>query len=296
MRLGRPAKQFLLLTVVSYLAGVLGGCAVGPGKVLVKDTQQSFVKGDIISTAGRALVTFQEMVQSLAAAGVIYVGEQHTNAAHHDIQLQVLKACFKANPDLVVGMEMFDQTYQSVLDEWSRGNLDQQTFLEQVHWYANWRYDYRLYKEILDFILANNIHVVGLNVPPHIPPKIRVGGIHTLSAEEKKYLPRKLDTSNKPHRDYLKKTFERHKFKAKVNFEYFYLAQCVWEDGMAESIARNLHGQQMVVLVGNGHIINKFGIPERAFNRTKVPFRTIYPAAVGSKAELLVADYIWVTP
>jgi len=49
-------------------------------------------------------------------------------------------------------------------------------------------------------------------------------------------------------------------------------------------------------LSGNGHIIRKFGIPDRVFSRIKEPFRTIFPARSGTEANLSYADYIWVTP
>jgi uncharacterized iron-regulated protein len=52
----------------------------------------------------------------------------------------------------------------------------------------------------------------------------------------------------------------------------------------------------MVVLAGNGHIIRKFGIPNRAFARKGAPFKTVYLASVGSQAETSWADYLWVTP
>ena len=79
------------------------------------------------------------------------------------------------------------------------------------------------------------------------------------------------------------------------NFEYFYMAQCVWEDAMAQAIAENLNADVMVVIAGNGHIQYKYGIPDRAFRRTDAPFLTIYPASVGGEVELGIADYIWVT-
>ena len=65
---------------------------------------------------------------------------------------------------------------------------------------------------------------------------------------------------------------------------------------MAEAVAQNMHGWNMVVLAGNGHIIQKFGVPNRAYARTHLPFRTIYLAPVGGKAELSYGDYVWVTP
>ena len=65
---------------------------------------------------------------------------------------------------------------------------------------------------------------------------------------------------------------------------------------MAQSIARGIKNDKMVVLSGNGHIIRKFGIPDRVFSRIMEPFRTIYPARPGSEVKLSYADYIWVTP
>ena len=70
----------------------------------------------------------------------------------------------------------------------------------------------------------------------------------------------------------------------------------MWEDIMAQSIARSIKSDKMVIITGNGHIIHKFGIPDRVFSRVKEPFRTIYPARTGSEVKLSYADYIWVTP
>ena len=197
---------------------------------------------------------------------------------------------------MAVGMEMFDHSYRDVLDQWAAGNLDERDFLRKTHWYANWRYNYSLYSDILNFIKANDIRLVGLNIPFYIPSKIRVGGLENLNAADKVHLPLEINTSNGAHRDYLKNVYHRHHFSGRVEFEDFYMAQCVWEDVMAEAIAQNLNEDTMVVLAGNGHIQFKYGIPDRAFGRTGASFRTIYLASVGDEVELGIADYIWVTP
>jgi uncharacterized iron-regulated protein len=184
-----------------------------------------------------------------------------------------------------------------VLDQWSKGELTQKDFLRKSHWYANWRFDFSLYRDILEFIKEHNIRLVGLNIPNHIPPKIREGGIENLSDEDQAHLPQQIDTSNSAHRDYLKKVFEGHKhhFKREVEFEDFYAAQSVWEDAMAETIAQSLKDGVMVVLAGNGHIQFKYGIPDRAYKQTGAAFRTIYLEPAGSEVKRDIADYIWVT-
>ena len=276
---------------------ILWGCAVAPQKLNIKGNSDAFDAGTIISTQKAAAVSFEELLENIGTSRVIYVGEKHTSQEDHKIQLEVIQALFQKFPDLAVGMEMFDHSYQDVLDQWSAGKLDPGDFLRKVHWYANWRYDFSLYKDILNFVKENRLRLVGLNIPNHIPPKIREGGIDSLRNDEKKYLPQQIDLSNTDHRDYVQEVFEnhRHHFRGMVEFENFYAAQSVWEDAMAEAIAENLNNDVMVVLVGNGHIQFKYGIPVRAFKRTGAAYTTIYPATIGTELGPDIADYIWVT-
>jgi uncharacterized iron-regulated protein len=103
----------------------------------------------------------------------------------------------------------------------------------------------------------------------------------------KKNTSPKGDTTNADHRAYVEEIFKKHKVRGRESFEHFYMVQCVWEETMAESIALYLKKRSMmVVLVGNGHIIHKFGIPDRAFDRTGATFRTLLLAPAGSNAKL----------
>jgi uncharacterized iron-regulated protein len=251
--------------------------------------------GTIVSARNDAPVSFDEMLADLLSVRIVYVGEKHTAVSHHEAQLRVIRALYERHPRLAVGMEMFDRSYQAVLDRWPAGTLDEDEFLRSTHWYANWRYDYALYRDILEYVKSNHMRLVALNLPFNIPPKIRVGGIEHLSDYEKEFLPQTVDTSNVAHRGFVQYMFEKHDFNGKVRFEDFYRAQCVWEDVMAESIARHLGAGRMVVLAGNGHIQFKYGIPERAFRRNSVPYRTIYLLTVGEELDLSIADYIWIT-
>ena len=275
---------------------LIWGCAAKSNTVMIKDTSSAVKVDSIISGDSGKTVSFDELLQDLNHHQMIFVGEKHAIQSHHANQLEIIKAAFKDNPSLVVGMEMFDRSYQPVLDLWSAGVLDEETFLRKVHWYANWRYDFALYRDILLFLKNNKIKMVALNIPSYITSRIRVGGIENLSDEDRSYLPKEIDTQNAAHRDYVEKAFNQHQFNGNVRFDDFYMAQCVWDEVMAESVAANLGTKKIVVLAGNGHIQYKYGIPDRAFRRTGIAFRTIYQASVGDEIELSVADYIWVTP
>lgn len=282
---------------VGFVAlSLVWGCAVKSDTVPVKNTSTAVELGTIISAQTGKTVTFDELMNDLDNSQIVFIGERHDNPSHHDIQLKIIEAVFKNHHSMKVGMEMFDRSYQPVLDLWSAGLLQEENFLRKVHWYANKEMDFALYRNILLFIKENRIKIVALNIPFHIPGRIRVGGIDNLSDDDKRYLPKEIDTSNTAHRNYVEQKFWQHPFSARDKFDDFYMAMCVWDEIMAESIASDLGNKKIVVLTGNGHIQYKYGIPDRTFRRTGASFRTIYLASVGEEFELAIGDYIWITP
>lgn len=286
--------------LISALAGMVllgsSGCAVQPKTLSVRGNPIQLMEDTIFKTESMSEIPRQKLLTDLDDARVIYVGENHTDPSHHAVQLTVIKAVAETTKDLVIGMEMFDHTYQAVLDEWTAGEMSETTFLEKTHWYANWRFSYDLYRDILEYAKEKGIRIIALNVPFHIPGKIGVGGIESLSEEDRRHLPKTIDTSVTDHRRYVEEIFTMHTIHGRSNFDYFYEAQCTWEDAMAETISNHLGSGKMVVLVGNGHIIRKFGVPNRAFGRTGAAFKTIYTVSVGGEAEPTWGDYLWVTP
>jgi uncharacterized iron-regulated protein len=294
LKIADGMKRCLLAWI--YLL-ILAGCAAPAKQLTVKGMPHYYPVGTIISGESGQPISFETLLTELNSASVIYIGEDHLNPVHHDIQEQIVTSIYRDTPHLVIGMEMFDYRYDSVLDSWVTGDLDREAFIRRTHWYANWRYDFDLYAKIFDTVKRDQIRLVGLNLPFHIPKKIRIGGIDGLLQDDRRYCPSHIDTTNQPHRDYVEGIFRRHtQFLDSIQFDYFYEAQCAWEDTMAESIAGKIGQGPMIVLVGNGHIIKKFGIPDRAFARTKLPFKTLYLASVGEEVELTYGDYIWVTP
>jgi len=255
----------------------------------------TYEPGTILSSETGKPITVDVLLDDLSSAGVVYIGERHTNARHHDIQLEILNGLHQRELPIAVGMEMFDRTYNAILENWSRGGLEETELIQQTHWYANWRYDYALYRPILDFVQTHQVPLIGLNIPFHLPAKIATGGLDNLQSFDREFLPEDIDLSDEAHRAYVQEIFDMHKVRGRDNFDYFYEAQCTWDEAMAESIAAALNSEILVVIVGNGHIVNKFGIPQRAYRRSRVPFRTVYLAEAGQEFELDQGDFIWIT-
>lgn len=291
----RSDKQFSLVWMICLSFLLMGACTLKPAHLNVAGLDRPLAVEAIYDTAEGKLIGFEELVQKLSRIRVIYVGERHTSPDHHQIQLKIIRALVESGRNVRVGMEMFDHTYQKRLDRWSGGQMEWEDFLKRSHWYANWKFDDALYKEILLYIKERRLRLIGLNIPFHLPPKIAVGGLDNLFPSERELLPEKIDTSDSGHRAYVEKIFKMHNTKGREVFENFYAAQCAWEDGMAQAVADNLGNATMVVIVGNGHILRKFGIPNRAFKRCQAPFRTVYLATPGMEVSREDGDFIWVT-
>jgi uncharacterized iron-regulated protein len=294
---GKMTQTSWIQTFIALISClILAGCTMKPTVMTITGLENPVTPGEIIDAGSGKSISFDQLIEALGEARVIYVGEQHTSMKHHRKQLDVIKALVEKGRHVSVGMEMFDHTYQRQLDRWSAGELEWEEFLRWVHWYANWKFDDTLYKEILVYIKSRNLPLIGLNIPFHLPAKIAVGGIETLSHQERKLLPDRIDLSNTEHRAYVEAIYSMHRIKGRNKFDNFYAAQCAWEDGMAQAIADNLKESIMVVIAGNGHIVRKFGIPDRAYSRTKTPFRTIYLTTPHSQVTLADADFIWISP
>ncbi len=295
-----PAAK--LLVGIALVALMCAGCAVAPVtpvNLTIKDTDREFAVDTIISTQTRSAVSFGEMLTDLEQVRVVFVGEVHDIAAHHEIQARIVKALHDRHPDLTVGMEMFDHRYDPVLAQWRAGELDREAFIQKTHWYvrrAGWGFDFGLYAPIFETIRDNNIRLVGLNVPGWIPSKISRSGLDNLLPDERKLVARNIDTQNVEHRAYVEGVFNTNPHHQIASFDFFYEAQCAWEDTMAQSIVAKMGATPMVVLIGNGHIIRKFGVPNRVYKRNQASFRTVYLASAGSEVAWDYADYIWVTP
>jgi uncharacterized iron-regulated protein len=92
-----------------------------------KAPAKAFAPGTILSARTGAAVSFDELIADVRTARVAYVGEMHTSARHHEIQLKVIRALHEGGIRLAVA-EMFDRSYQMILDRWTAGDLDEKPF------------------------------------------------------------------------------------------------------------------------------------------------------------------------
>lgn len=227
--------------------------------------------------AVHAKLSFDEIVKRLADNRVVYVGEVHTRNEDHRLQLRIIRALHRLKPDLAVGMEMFPRDVQDVLDEYVAGKLDEREFLKKVAYFKNWGYDYRLYREIIDFARHNRIPVIGLNIKKDIVSKVfKEGGVSSLSEDERALIAAERNLDMPGYRQRLAQVFSMHDqhVRSPEQVNDFFQAQSIWDESMAESVAEYLQTYPdsiMVVVAGMGHTIKESGIPPRVARRITVP-------------------------
>jgi hypothetical protein len=193
-------------------------------------------------------------------------------------------------------MEMFHQPYQQAVDDFLAGEIDERQFLEKSRYYHEWRYDYGLYKPIVDFLKQHNIPLLALNIPGDVSRQVARKGLESLDAGQKALLPDDLDFSNAAYRDELKDVFGQHGPQTGIEeFNYFLQAQILWDESMAERAARFLEthpNHKLVILAGNGHLRFGHGIPQRLFRRTGAPYTIILQDESMQKG---IADHVLLT-
>jgi hypothetical protein len=120
--------------------------------------------------------------------------------------------------------------------------------------------------------------VVALNIPKEIVDQVARSGLESLTVEEKKGVPTRMDFSDAAYKERLEKVFQEHESLRDRPFDFFYQAQILWDEAMSESIdtfQRKHPGYQMVVLAGNGHLAHGSGIPQRTMRRNGYDYAVV---------------------
>ncbi|MFH7319127.1 ChaN family lipoprotein [Desulfurivibrio sp. D14AmB] len=247
---------------------------------------------------------FPSIMAELADTRVIYVGEVHNRYEDHLLQLRVLRAMHRQNPKVAVGMEMFPRSTQPILDAYLAGELEEPRFLKESNWFKNWQFDYRLYREIIDFARHHQLPLIALNLEKGITNKVfREGGISALSPEERAELPPERDLGLPGYRERIKAAFGVHNHDEEEDrqqrFGGFLQAQNLWDEQMAAAMAQFLAAQpdyRMLVVVGQGHTDKRNAIPPRLARRLPVSQQVLVPVRENSAAPAAADFFFFLEP
>ncbi len=282
---------------------IMHGCAAmkisAPPLATIPGVSGDFKIGQILDLKAGEVFSFDQLINRIASRDLIFIGEVHDNPEHHLIQVQILQALVDRFGPVTIAMEFFQKPQQPSLDRYLQGELTESEFLREVNWKGGWGFDYHFYRPLMLLARKNALGILAINAPHDVVRKVARHGLRSLGTDERNKLAKDIDLNNEAHRDYLRKVYEQHDHRELKRFDYFYEAQCVWEATMAQNLAEYLRENRtkLVVLTGNGHIVNKFGIPGRTIRRLPVSMVTIlpYPLNESEAIKKETADYVWLT-
>ncbi|MCP5141649.1 MAG: ChaN family lipoprotein [Gammaproteobacteria bacterium] len=213
------------------------------------------------------------LVGRIADRRIVYLGEQHDRYEQHLLQLAIVRGLHERGVPVAIGLEQFQRRFQPVLDAFIAGEIDTPEMLRRSEYYQRWRFDYRLYRPILDYAREHGIPLVALNAEVELTRRVGEVGLAGLDAAERAQLPQDYAPATEAYRERLRDIFSQHPGDRQRDFEHFVEAQLSWDETMAESAVNYLaaHPQrQLVVLVGAGHVIHRHGIPDRVQRRREL--------------------------
>ncbi|MEZ0326083.1 MAG: ChaN family lipoprotein [Fimbriimonas sp.] len=260
--------------------------------------------GRMTDLATYAPSTPDDVARAARGQRFVFLGESHATTPHQQMQAAIIDALARNGRKVIVGLEMLQRPKQPVLDQWLQGNLTEQDLLEKAEWKTQWGYDFSYYRPIFDVAQKHHIPILGLNVPRDWVRTAGRGGFASLPDEAKAQLPSDMPLTNQQHRTVFEALIGGHPNMSPTAFDNMYSAQVLWDEGMADTIARHMQANKpdsktvYVVIAGSGHVMYRQGINYRLQRRGLGEGITVVMLSSSApvRAANGIADYVYVSP
>ena len=286
--------------------------SVGDGGI-VRHGSQDGVR--IVAPAARAEIDYAEMLDGLGRADVVFFGEQHDDPETHRAEAVLLQGLGALGRPVVLSLEMFERDVQGVLDDYLAGRVSESDFLARSRPWPRYATDYR---PLVEIAKQRGWPVIAANVPRPMASAVGRRGmaaLDTLTPAERLYAARDNACPMDDYHARFMESMQGHGAGATsapaasdtlptAMAERFYLAQCVKDETMAESIvaARRRAPRNAIVLHVTGAFHSDYfqGTVERVRRRepgwrlavvTAVPVRDPFVAPIapqGGRADVVI--------
>ena len=225
---------------------------------------QSDFKGKLVP------IIYSDFISALDNFDVVLFGEFHDNTLIHKIQETVIYDLINKGNLVSLSFEMFERDVQFVLNRFLNDEINEEEFLETSRPWNNYIEDY---KPLIDLAKKHNLPALAANIPRSIANLVSKHGLlvlDSLNYSDKKYLPK--DLYHPFDDNYYEKFYETMSIMShsmplkKDKIHNFYLAQCLKDDTMAETIFlhnQNNSGRLIVHFNGSFHSDYLLGTYER---------------------------------
>ncbi len=145
-----------------------------------------------VYTADGQRSSIDAIAAAMAAADVVFVGEEHDDPVTHGVQALLLERAFAdygtVRP-IVLSLEMFERDVQYIVDEYLDDVISESHFLASARPWERYQTDYR---PMVEFARAHELEVVAANAPRrYVNRASRLGrdSLGVLGPDARRYLP-----------------------------------------------------------------------------------------------------------
>jgi uncharacterized iron-regulated protein len=256
-------KAFRIGATLLATLAVTGCASLGQALASMAEASATPAVGyRIVVPATVTEATRAQMVERLGRADVVFFGEQHDDPETHRAEAEVLDAIGRNGRPVVLSLEMFERDVQGVVDDYLAGRLSEKDFLARARPWDRYATDYR---RLIELAKERHWPVVAANVPRSLASAIGRKGLAALDTLAPKDRSNAARENVCPKDDYHARFLESMQSHSPgagpatpatptavsappvpaaptvdslptAVAERFYLAQCVKDDTMAESI------------------------------------------------------------
>jgi len=244
----------------------LSGCSLVPSEVRRDDA----LLGQIVDSRSGQSLGVDALVERMAAADVVYLGESHDNADHHAKQKQLLEALVARGMMPVLGFEFFDVGQTGYLQQYVSGQASmmqlhggaspltpEQRLRRQLGWQERSDRDWDFYFQLIELAKTHQLSIFGADLAAGIKLRLSRVGISGLNPVESYQLVR----MQNPGDDYRELMYAKFReghcgWGEEPMLSRLYQTWNARNNRMAESIvqmASGSDGAPVVMILGNGH-------------------------------------------
>ena len=221
--------------------------------------------------------TLADIVKAIEKTDVVFLGEQHDDAAAHALQMLIFKAVvekYSKDRKLALSLEMFERDVQTVVNEYLKNLISESHFLSSSRPWGNYKTDYR---PLVELAKEKNLPVIAANAPRRYVNMVsRLGrdSLNSLSKDAKKWLaPLPFGESSETYANKFDALMgQTSDSMTPIKHSPILNAQTLWDATMAFSIAEFLKKNKKSLVVhlnGSFHTESRLGTAEQLLKYRK---------------------------
>jgi uncharacterized iron-regulated protein len=305
----RAEAGSVLALIVGVVACAVTACSATSWKSpLVRDHP---LTGRIWDVSSARLIDRQSLVEGLARADFVLLGERHDNPDHHLLQAEVLRSLIAVGRRPAVGFEMLGlDDAGTIADHLAAAPNDAAGLGRAVNWNQRGWPDWAMYQPIAEVALQVKLRIIATNLPLATARKMTRDGLAALEPRVTRDLGLDRPPSEPVFARMAADIRDAHcGYASEKSVKAMVDVQRIRDAQMAQSLIAAGDPDGAILVAGAGHVRNDYGIPvylgaKAAGKRTvsiafvEVDKQKTEPQsyALPYPNGRLPFDYVWFTP